>query len=181
MNEISNFVLKFRNSYKWMPNEWANALNILNQYQISTMQYVRGSRILCRWYLSKSFQFFEIVKRWINEWTSIDHTAIYNQKAECFARNTKSILSISNLQNNMLQKNTTFRFSSIVYGLYTVHCSHFRYTESWNFRILNCASVKIQNQTASKYEAKTEKMTFLLASHQSTFVPERHAHSVTSY
>ena len=49
------------------------------------------------------------------------------------------------------------------------HCSDFRYTESQNFRILNCACVQNTKPNGKhKMKRRQKKITFLLASHKST-------------
>ena len=58
---------------------------------------------------------------------------------------------------NCLLNRTTLRFDILHYA----QTSAFWYTESWYFRILNCACVWIQNQTASKNEAETKNDVFV--------------------
>ena len=62
-----------------------------------------------------------------------------------------------NMIENCLRNRTTVRFDFLHSFMVCAQTSAFWYTESWDFRILNCACVWVQNQTTSKNEARQQK------------------------
>ena len=73
-----------------------------------------------------------------------------------------------------LRYRTIYYFSLLV-CMVSTNCSDFWYTESWNFRIFNCACLWYKTKRQAKINYKENKMTFLLASQQSTCVPDKHS------
>ena len=78
----------------------------------------------------------------------------------CYTRNN---FCFQNRKNQMikdglcLRNRTTLSFDILHSCMVCAQTSAFWYTEFWNFRILNRACVKIQNQTASNNEARQQK------------------------
>ena len=59
--------------------------------------------------------------------------------------------------------------------------SVFWYTESWNFRISTAHAYKYKTKLQPKIKRRENKNDILLASHQSTYVPEKHSFAYRPY
>ena len=76
---------------------------------------------------------------------------------------------------------TELRFDFLHSFMVCSQTSDFSYTESWNFRISTAHAYKYKTKLQPKMKRRENKSDILLASHQSTYVPEKRSFAYRPY
>ena len=121
------------------------------------------------------FQWF-----WINN--TLKKSTFWILYAKCFSQLPKNKMNLLKKTDRIihilllycLRNRTTLRFDFLHSFMVCRQTSTFWYRESWNFRISTAHAYKYKTKLQPKIKRRENKNDILLASHQSTYVPEKH-------